>query len=158
MPTDPPNREPASASLQGSLSGCSGGAGGVNGGDDIREGGGGSDAGGGVPSLSLQSRLIDLPTTLPFKMTFKKKMSLSRCREVETSQVPNFQSEKKKRSSSQATGCPTFYKITCFCLCVIYFLDEPSTVINPSYGFCISPWTPKTDFAMFWGYGSETES
>lgn len=28
---------------------------------------------GGVPSLSLQSRLIDLPTTLPFKMTFKKK-------------------------------------------------------------------------------------
>lgn len=28
---------------------------------------------GGVPSQSLQSRLIDLPTTLPFKMTFKKK-------------------------------------------------------------------------------------
>lgn len=51
---------------------------------------------GGVPSLSLQSRLIDLPTTLPFKMTFKKKMSLSRCREVETSKVPNFQSEKKR--------------------------------------------------------------
>lgn len=37
----------------------------------------------GVPSQSLQSRLIDLPTTLPFKMTFKKKMSLSWCREVE---------------------------------------------------------------------------
>lgn len=54
MPTDPPNREPASASLQGSLSGCSGGAGGVNGGDDIREGGGGSDAGGGS-SLPLSA-------------------------------------------------------------------------------------------------------
>lgn len=57
-------------------------------------------------------------------------MSLSRCREVETSKGPHFQSEKKKRSPSQATGCPQFCKITCFGLCVIYFLDEPFTVIT----------------------------
>lgn len=71
MPTAPPNQEPASAPTPGSLSGCGGGAGGVHGEGGIRAGGGGSDAGGGLPPPALQSRLIDLPTTLPFKMTFK---------------------------------------------------------------------------------------
>lgn len=37
----------------------------------------------GVPSLSLQSRLTDLPTTLPFTMTFGEKKSPSQCGEVE---------------------------------------------------------------------------
>lgn len=53
---DPPHREPAPAPRQGSLRGCSGGAGGVGGGDDdIRGGGGGSDAGGGGSSLPISA-------------------------------------------------------------------------------------------------------
>lgn len=78
-----PIRSTTSAPTQGSLSGCSGGASGVydddDGDDDIREGGG-SDAGGGFPpSLSLSpavTTVTDLPTTLPFKMTLIKNVTL----------------------------------------------------------------------------------
>lgn len=75
-----PTRNAASAPPQGSPGDCSGGAAAAaDDDDDDGEGGGGSDAAGGssLPSLT-QAGLThrDLPTTLPFKMTFKKKVSL----------------------------------------------------------------------------------
>lgn len=83
MPTEPPNQEPASAPLQApSVAAVV-----VQGVSTMmmmmvvleQEEGAVMQEGAPSPSLppSLQSRLIDLPTTLPFKMTFKKKKRVS---------------------------------------------------------------------------------
>lgn len=90
---------------------------------------------GGVPSLppSLpQSRLIDSPTTLPFKMTFFKTKKSHPSGVGEGKQVRYLIVNRKKSPSNQATGCRKSYKMSCFCVSALYFLDYPFTVINPS--------------------------
>lgn len=55
--------------------------------------------------------LIDSPTTLPFKMTLKKKKKSHPSGEAENKES-NFRWQKKSLSN-QATGCTKYFKMSC---------------------------------------------
>lgn len=61
MPTAPLSQEQRASPHQGPRGGCSGGDAMGGGGEAVMEG---------APLLTAVTTLIDLPTTLPFKMTF----------------------------------------------------------------------------------------